>query len=119
MKKVKVILNVQISDSEDLKAVLNSYFSSHSSARKIEFVDSCEEQEKLPILEGEIEEEVSETAPEKTIQEKAKDLVESKTNPQLKSFKAKYKIETENDKNETLKPAIVAFLVENLDATFE
>ena len=128
MKTVALIININIAENENLEHVLRGYFkcASHASARKAEFVEILEKEEveikdiTNLLDDGEdTKEELEKAVDMAETRIKAEELVNSKTNAQLKSFKAKYKLETENDKNETLKPAIVEYLVNNLDANFD
>lgn len=114
MKEITLIIKIDIAETEDTEAVVRSFIKTAATARKAEFLGLLEpDQETSNALKEIFEDE------EKTVVAKARELVNSKTNPQLKAFKAKYGLETENDKNETLKPAIVEFLMNNDQATFE
>jgi len=138
MKEITLIIKIDISETENAEAVLRSFVKTAATARKAEFVTLSDNAfEALapvsivspiltpPTLNENVTEDIKEVDRELKdenilrLYEKAKDFVDTKTNPQLKSFKAKYGLETENDKNDTLKPVIVEFLVNNLEATFD
>lgn len=123
--KILVEIEIDCSKDEDKKAVLEGYFKSHTSGRKVHGFKIIEGNQEN-IIDAEFEE-ISEEAQanqeantaKKEVIEKAKALVATKSYQELKAFKAKYKIETENDTKAVIEPAIVEFLCANLSATFE
>ncbi len=123
--KILVEIEIDCAKDEDKKAVLAGYFKSHTSGRKVHGFKIIEDNQ-ANIIDADFEE-ISEEAQAvqkageeaNAIYEKAKALVSSKSYLELKAFKNKYKIETLNDTKAVIEPAIVDFLVKNLDAVFE